>query len=259
MTIICKTIDDWRTFQQQCAPDATLGFVPTMGNLHLGHESLIKASRNDNDLTVVSIFVNPTQFNQTADYEKYPITFEEDLSKLESLDVDVLFCPAAEAMYPHGYRFKISEQQTSQVMEGQYRPGHFEGMLTVVMKLLCLIRPHKAYFGQKDYQQLKLVETLVEDFFLPTTIVAGETIRNSQGLALSSRNNLLSSQALQKAALFPQALLNSPSARLAAQTLEQQDFQVDYIEDHFGRRFGAVWCEGVRLIDNVVPTQGDSL
>lgn len=227
-----------------------VGFVPTMGALHAGHRALLERARAENDRVVLSLFVNPTQFNDPADLERYPRTLEADLALSEGVVTDVLV-PRPEELYPDGYRFRVDEQDFSRRMEGAHRPGHFAGMLTVVLKLCQLVRPHRAYFGSKDWQQLHLIRGMAAAFFLPVEIIACPTVRDPDGLALSSRNRLLSPAARVGAAHFPRILQSAPDAATAAGALAAAGFAVDYVEDCEGMRLGAVRVEGVRLIDNV--------
>ena len=232
-------IQEWRRFKRT----ETLGFVPTMGALHDGHISLTKRSQQENQRTLVSIFINPTQFNDPKDFESYPQTLQQDLEKLQH--VDYVLAPNAAQMYPNGYHYKVTEDEVSKILEGAHRPGHFDGMLTVVLKLLNLAQAQKAYFGEKDFQQLELVKGLTTEFFLDTEIVACPTQREANGLAMSSRNQRLKD--LNKAAIFPQ-LLKHPNAK---EELEKLGFEVDYVENWRGRTLGAVKLDNVRLIDNL--------
>ena len=229
----------------------TLGFVPTMGALHEGHLSLVRRSREENDLTLVSIFVNPTQFDDPADLAKYPRTLETDLATLETEGVDFVFRPREPDLYADDYRYRVTEIGLSTVMEGAYRPGHFDGVLTVVFKLLQIISAERAYFGEKDWQQLTLVRGMVEAFFLSTTIVACTTVREMNGLAVSSRNRRLLLADRQRASRFYHVLSVASTAEAAARDLRASGFAVDYVEDRDGRRLGAVRLGDVRLIDNV--------
>jgi pantoate--beta-alanine ligase len=230
---------------------SSVGFVPTMGALHAGHLSLVQSSQRDNDFTVVSIFINPTQFNQAADLEHYPRTTEADLAVLQASNTDAVFMPDAASLYPDDYTFRVSESAFSQRLCGAHRPGHFDGVLTVVMKLLNIIRPTRAYFGEKDYQQLQLVRSMIDAFFLPVSIVACSTVREADGLALSSRNvRLTAQQRVQAPALFT-TLQSADSAVRAREQLQDLGFDVDYVEDLDGRRLGAVRLGDIRLIDNV--------
>jgi pantoate--beta-alanine ligase len=170
----------------------TIGLVPTMGALHGGHLSLITRARRENDIVIVSIFVNPAQFGPQEDYLRYPRPFERDRATCRSAGVDYLFAPSPEAMYPAGYLTYITVEKMSGVLCGAFRPGHFRGVATVVAKLFNIAQPAKAYFGQKDYQQLKLLERMVADLNFPVKIVPCPIVRESSGLALSSRNQHLS-------------------------------------------------------------------
>ncbi len=247
---IIKSVEEFKSLREAISP-RTIGFVPTLGGLHEGHLSLIKESIKNNEMSVVSIFLNPTQFNNESDLATYPGSLSDDLKTLDSLDVDIVFTPSNEAIYPNGYNYKICEERTSSILEGEFRPGHYEGVLTVVMKLLNIVNPKNAYFGEKDFQQYILIKNMVEDFFLDINIIALKTIREKSGLAMSSRNNRLSDEARQRASLIYKSLLESPSDEHARATLEEQGFNVEYIKSWMGRRFGAVEIEKVRLIDNV--------
>ncbi|HEY5552155.1 MAG TPA: pantoate--beta-alanine ligase, partial [Opitutaceae bacterium] len=171
-----------------------IGFVPTMGALHEGHRSLLRRARAENELVVTSVFVNPTQFDNKDDLATYPRTLESDVEFAGDL-VDAVVAPNAAALYADDYRYRVIETDLSRVMEGEQRPGHFDGVLTVVMKFLNLVRPERAYFGRKDWQQLQLVRGMAAAFFLPVEIVECETERDPDGLAMSSRNRRLSSSA----------------------------------------------------------------
>lgn len=229
----------------------TLGFVPTMGALHEGHVSLVRRSRAENDLTMVSIFVNPTQFDDPADLAKYPRTLDDDLALLRAEGTDFVFLPREPDLYTDGHRYRVTETGLSTAMEGGRRPGHFDGVLTVVLKLLQIVSADRAYFGEKDWQQLTLVRGMADAFFLQTTIVACPTVRDPDGLALSSRNRRLLPADRQKAPDFYRALSSAPTADAARRNLLESGFAVDYVEDRDGRRLGAVRLGNVRLIDNV--------
>ncbi|MDR3607020.1 MAG: pantoate--beta-alanine ligase [Oligoflexia bacterium] len=248
---VFETIADWRKFREALEP-GTIGFVPTMGALHAGHASLLKKSASENAWTVASIFVNPTQFNDPKDLENYPRTLEPDLALAESCGVDFVLSPSSrEELYPDGYRYRVSENDFSNRLCGAHRPGHFEGMLTVVLKLLNLVAPTRAYFGEKDFQQLALIQGMAKAFFLPIEIIGCPTAREADGLAMSSRNTRLAPGERELAARFPRILSNRElSASQAAEELARSGFEVDYVEDRDGRRFGAVRLGNVRLIDN---------
>lgn len=244
-------LKDWRAIRE--GPDyagRSVGFVPTMGALHAGHRALLARARAGNERVVLSIFVNPTQFNDPADLEKYPRTLEADLALSAGL-VDDVVVPTAAEFYPDNYAYRVTEEKLSRELEGAHRPGHFDGVLTVVLKLLNTVQPTRAYFGEKDWQQLRLVEGMVRALLLPVEIVACPIERDTDGLALSSRNRRLSSAARAKAAQFPLLLRSARTAAVAAETLQAAGFGVDYVEDRDGVRLGAVRLENVRLIDNV--------
>jgi pantoate--beta-alanine ligase len=188
----CTTIADlsdtlaphWRT-------GAVIGLVPTMGALHDGHLSHVRRARARDEVVVASVFVNPTQFGPSEDLARYPRTPERDAALLDAESVDVLFMPSAEEMYPPGFATRVEVGRIGEVLEGASRPGHFAGVATVVLKLFQLVRPTRAYFGQKDAQQLAVIRQMVRDLNLPVAIVAGPTIREPDGLAMSSRNAYL--------------------------------------------------------------------
>jgi pantoate--beta-alanine ligase len=246
---VWTTVSEWSARRQ--AFSGSIGFVPTMGALHCGHASLMDRCRAENEIAVASIFVNPAQFNDPADLERYPHTLKQDLALLESLGTDEVLAPPASELYPQGRRFRIEEQPLTRPMEGVWRPGFFEGVILVVLKLLNLVRAGRAYFGEKDYQQLQVVRDLAREFFVGTEIVACPTVREASGLAASSRNALLSAAGREKAAALFQVLSGAPSAEAARALLEEQGFTVDYVEEYWGRRFAAVHLADVRLIDNV--------
>lgn len=251
MTEIIRSVADWRTLRQQTIfKDKRVGFVPTMGNLHQGHRSLLTQSVVENQITILSLFVNPTQFDNTNDLEKYPRTFEQDVKLAEVENVDYIFAPNYAELYPDAYLYRMSEAQLSKQLCGYHRPGHFDGMLTIVLKLFNLVRPTKAYFGEKDYQQLQLVKGMVEALFLNVEIIACPTIRAADGLALSSRNSRLSNEQYQQALQFPRLLKSQQSCQEIIHLLKELGFEIDYIEEYNGRRYGAVRLGEVRLIDN---------
>jgi pantoate--beta-alanine ligase len=250
VTHLWTTTADWLE-RRRTLEGRTIGFVPTMGALHRGHASLIERCRNENEIVVVSIFVNPTQFNDPKDLERYPRTLERDMGLLKGLGADDVVAPTAADLYPEGYRFRLEPAGGAPIMEGAYRPGFLAGVLTVVLKLLGLVRPHRAYFGEKDYQQLQAVTDMVREFFIPTEIVACPTVREASGLAESSRNALLPAEAREKAHHIYRILTTAPTAAKARAALQAEGFDVDYVEEHWGRRLAAAFIGGVRLIDNV--------
>lgn len=250
MPIIVSEPQGWQGIRRTLA-GKTLGFVPTMGNLHDGHAALCARAVAENDVTVASVFVNPAQFNDRADFEKYQRTFEADCALLERAGVAYVFHPAESAMYPDGYEVQVSETAISCELEGAFRPGHFTGMLTVVLKLLNIIGPTRAYFGEKDFQQLLLVEKMVSALFLPVEIVRCPTVRAASGLALSSRNGRLDADRREKAARISRLLESGLDDEAVMEKLAAEGFKAEYVATRWGRRLAAAWLDGVRLIDNV--------
>lgn len=238
---------DWRGHLKT----TPVGFVPTMGALHQGHLSLLETSKKHNAITVVSVFINPKQFNDDKDFSAYPNDRQKDLDQLEEAGVDVVILPDTAQIYADNYRFKLTENDYSRRLCGAHRPGHFDGVLTVVMRLLNLVRPDNAYFGEKDYQQLQLIRDMAAAFFMPVNIVACATVREADGLAMSSRNQGLDTTGRIQAASLYATLKNSRSATEARQVLLEQGFDVDYVEDIEGRRLAAAQLGTTRLIDNV--------
>ena len=255
----------------------TIGLVPTMGALHEGHASLVRRSVADNDVTFVSVFVNPTQFNNKEDLEKYPRDLDRDAKLLESLGVDYVFAPSAETMYtPEEMQstFNFDFGGLDQVMEGLYRPGHFNGVVQIVSKLFRLVEPDRGYFGEKDYQQLAIIHRMVEVMSIPVQIVDCEIVREPSGLALSSRNERLSAAEKQTAVNISHILFESRQLR-ESQTVGQVEswvieqvnridgLRVEYFEivdqttlqpaSDFSHAIGCitVYCGPVRLIDNI--------
>jgi pantoate--beta-alanine ligase len=204
---IIERIEDLRRIVRRIRrEDKIIGLVPTMGALHEGHVSLIRLAASSNDFTVVSIFVNPTQFGPAEDFERYPRSLDSDLEKCRSTGVDLVFAPTADEMYPSGFGTYTEVEGLTQMLEGASRPGHFRGVATIVLKLFNLVEPHRAYFGLKDYQQLKVIQKMVRDLSLDIEIVPGPTVREPDGLAMSSRNAYLEPRQRQAAAALFQAL-----------------------------------------------------
>ena len=235
----------------------TLGLVPTMGAYHGGHVALFGAARSECDAVVASLFVNPAQFTEQADFEGYPRDEAADLNVAEEEGVDLVFAPAAGELYPPGYQTWIDVEELSRPLEGAFRPGHFRGVATVCLKLFNLVRPHRAYFGQKDAQQVAVVRRMVRDLEVPVEIRVVPTVRDHDGLALSSRNVLLSPEDRRRALALPQALATRDAARARALL---NGLEVDYVEeadlDGIHVLAGAVRVGAVRLIDNVL-LEGD--
>ena len=253
------------------------GFVPTMGALHVGHLSLVRLSQSISDRTLVSIYVNPTQFNKAEDLAAYPDTLEADLRALEALGCDAVFLPSAQMLYPDGLKSRrFNFNQLDHSMEGAGRPGHFEGMATVVTRFFELIEPDFAVFGEKDYQQLQVIRRMARDLDIPTEILGAPTIREHDGLAMSSRNRYLSEDERPRAGTLFSAISDiarataegadpAPLCDAAARQLTEAGFrEVDYVtvrdantlEQYRcsggpGRVLAAAWLGKARLIDNV--------
>ncbi|WP_170561918.1 pantoate--beta-alanine ligase [Ruegeria atlantica] len=253
-----------------------IGVVPTMGALHQGHLSLVEAAKANCDRVIVTIFVNPKQFNNPEDLAKYPRTENEDAEKLAPFGVDAIYVPEPEEIYPQGFATTVSVAGLTDVMEGEFRPGHFDGVATVVAKLFLQTQADRAYFGEKDYQQLMIVTRMARDLDIPTEVVGCPTVREPSGLAMSSRNLRLSPEGLDVAAHKNRimrelaAALNNgaqfdPLALQAETDLLAAGFtQVEYIQlrcaetleplthaNRPARLFAAAWADGVRLIDNI--------
>lgn len=241
---------EWSNFRNTLPSDLSLGFAPTMGNLHAGHASLFLASKAENEHTVSSLFINPTQFNQSADYIHYPRTLDADIQLMTDSGVDFCLLPAENDIYADGYRYQIQENELCQLMEGKHRPGHFNGVLTVVMKLLQLTKPNRAYFGEKDYQQFLLIQGMVDAFFMGIEVKPCPTIREASGLAYSSRNNRLTPEQKIRAEEFARLFHQKKPCSVIIEQLETAGIKIDYIEEYQGRRFAAVFIGEIRLIDN---------
>ena len=252
MTSIIETLDAWYAYRNDLkTSNVSIGFVPTMGALHEGHMELIRQARLETECVVVSVFLNPTQFNNPEDFDLYPRTLDEDRILASEAGADVIIAPMKESLYPDGYRYKLTETEFSQQLEGAHRPGHFDGVLTVVLKLFNIVQPERAYFGEKDFQQLRLIEGMVDALFMNVRVVAVPTVRETDGLAKSSRNVLLTVAARSKAPAFYRSLTKAPTTEAARKELISEGFDVEYIEDLEERRLGAVVIDNVRLIDNV--------
>lgn len=247
---IVTSINEWREIRRQLN-GKTIGLVHTMGHLHAGHMSLCARSKQENDITVAAIFVNPTQFNQTSDFDLYPRTLEEDKALLMKEGIDYLVLFPASDLYRDDYQIQVSETEISKVLEGEYRPGHFTGMLTIVLKFLNIVAPTRSYYGEKDFQQLMLIKKMAHALFLAIDIVGCETRRADDDLALSSRNTRLTKEQREFANHFPKLLQSKLSAEEVSAELRNLGFKVDYVVDLWQRRLGAVWVGDVRLIDNI--------
>jgi pantoate--beta-alanine ligase len=201
---IAKTIADMKALRTKSL--GSVGFVPTMGYLHQGHLALVKQSRAENSVVIASIFVNPTQFGPTEDFKSYPRDTERDLAMLEKEKTDIVFMPSAEEMYPEGFNSWVDVEKVTDRLEGSYRPGHFKGVATVVAKLFNIVEPARAYFGQKDAQQVLVIKKMVADLNMNLEVVVAPTVRESDGLAMSSRNVYLNPKERQAAIVLFKAL-----------------------------------------------------
>lgn len=254
-----------------------IGLVPTMGALHEGHLSLMQRSARENELTVATLFVNPTQFGPGEDFAKYPRTFDEDARLAASAGAGVLFAPEPAEVYPPGDLTRVSVEQLSDRLCGKFRPGHFEGVATVVTKLFLMVGPRRAYFGEKDFQQLQVIRRLTEDLHFPIQIIACPTVREADGLALSSRNRYLDRDEREAAGAIPRALeaarllaesgerdANSIVAAAATILADEPLLRLQYLElvdpatllpvqslDDEAVLAVALYCGATRLIDNV--------
>ncbi|ADC89897.1 pantoate/beta-alanine ligase [Thermocrinis albus DSM 14484] len=254
----------------------TIGFVPTMGYLHEGHAELIKLSKLQNDITVVSIYVNPLQFGEGEDFQRYPRDLDRDLALCGELGVDIVFAPTDEEMYPQKPQVRIEIPGLTDILEGAFRPGHFNGVAIVVLKLLHILQPDRVYFGEKDYQQLKVVQRLVEDLSVQVEVVPVPTVRDKDGLALSSRNTYLTQEeresalSIYRSFLLAQRLFSGGNRDPQVIISAVKDFiskhphvkKIDYVDirdeelrpvekvEEGHRLLVAVWVGTTRLIDN---------
>ena len=227
---VARTIPEIRAFVAEAQlSNAVVGLVPTMGALHEGHARLIETARRECDFVVVSLFVNPTQFGPNEDYARYPRAFEADLAVCEAAGASAVFNPDAETMYPNGRSATFVEVPgLSDVFEGAIRPGHFRGVATVVLKLLQIVGPDEAFFGQKDYQQVRVIERMVDDLNVPVKIRRVATVRAADGLALSSRNRYLDADHRAAAPVLWRALEAAAPARFAAVSVMPSGFDRFY-------------------------------
>lgn len=279
MEIVAKTNSLQELVQSKKQAKLTVGFVPTMGALHAGHISLVKEAKKDCDVCVVSIFVNPTQFNNLEDLEKYPRTIERDATLLAEAGADIVFAPSVDEIYPEPDTRIFDFGTLDKVMEGEHRPGHFNGVAQVVSRLFDIVKPTKAYFGEKDFQQLAIIRAMVKQLSLDIEIMPMPILRESSGLALSSRNERLSGEQKEIATNIYKALKGSKDECLGkesvALTIEKvtekinsiQPLRVEYFDIVDGYTLQsvknwsdseyivgciAVFCGDVRLIDNIV-------
>jgi pantoate--beta-alanine ligase len=257
-------------------PGVTIGLVPTMGALHAGHGSLLDAARRDCDVVVVSIFVNPIQFNQSSDFDQYPRTLETDLEFCEARGADFVFAPAADEIYPHPLNTFVDVDRLTDGLCGARRPGHFRGVTTVVSKLINIVQPNRAYFGEKDAQQLAVIQRMVRDLDVPVQVVPCPTVREDDGLAMSSRNKHLTPEQREQAPVLYRALQAAAKAAGTGQAGDALDaaravlaevpaIEVEYLEVVDAAEMQpvetitapvrialAAWAGETRLIDNIL-------
>jgi pantoate--beta-alanine ligase len=237
----------------------SVGLVPTMGSLHEGHLALLRAARADNDVVVMSLFVNPAQFGDSSDLARYPRDEERDLDLARESGVDLVFAPTADEMYPPGFQTWVDVAELGAILEGRFRPGHFRGVATVVLKLLNVVRPTRVYFGQKDAQQVEVIRRLIADLAVDVELRVVPTVRDEDGLALSSRNALLSPAERAVALALPRALATRDPEAALAELESSNGLEIDYLEvADFDPPVlaGAVRVGSTRLIDNVT-LEGD--
>lgn len=227
---IFNTKKSLRNFLDGKSENVKVGFVPTMGALHEGHLSLVRCCRNQNEVVVVSVFVNPTQFNDKEDLANYPRTLDKDLELLRQEHVDVVFCPSVEEMYPEPDTRTFDLGGLDTTMEGAFRPGHFNGVVQIVTKLFEVVQPHRAYFGEKDFQQLTIIRYIVNQLNIPVQIVPCPIVREPDGLAMSSRNMLLGANERQAAPLISQLLFKAKDLKNSLSVSELKKWVVDQID-----------------------------
>jgi pantoate--beta-alanine ligase len=232
-----------------------IGLVPTMGGLHDGHLALLSSARAENDTVVMSLFVNPAQFAESADLARYPRDEARDLELARDAGVDVVFAPSTDEMYPPGFQTWVDVTELGSILEGRFRPGHFRGVATIVLKLFTIVRPTRAYFGQKDAQQVEVIRTMIRDLALEVELRVVPTVRDADGLALSSRNALLSPPERDAALALPRALATRDREAALELLCASNGLAVDYVEvADFDPPVlaGAVRVGSTRLIDNAV-------
>jgi len=233
----------------------SIALVPTMGALHEGHLALLRAARAENETVVMSLFVNPAQFAEGTDLTRYPRDEARDLELAAEAGVDVVFAPSRDEMYPPGFQTWLDVTEVGSILEGRFRPGHFRGVATVVLKLFSIVRPTRAYFGQKDAQQVEVIRTLIRDLALEVELRVVPIVRDADGLALSSRNALLSPDERRRALALSRALATRDRERAVAELASANGLEIDYLEiADFDPPVlaGAVRVGSTRLIDNVV-------
>jgi pantoate--beta-alanine ligase len=279
---VFRTIAEFSRWRAAATP--SVGFVPTMGYLHEGHLSLVRRARSENDSVVVSIFVNPTQFGPHEDFQRYPRDLNRDLGLLDTAQVDAVFTPAVDEMYPAGASTMVEVEALSNILEGASRPGHFRGVATIVCTLFHVVHPDRAYFGEKDYQQLQVIQRMVHDLRMPVKVIGCPTIREPDGLAMSSRNVYLSPPERQAAVALSRALSQAKrlskddvweASRLQDEVQKMLDkeplIRTDYVAIVHPQTLQpvdtavtaeavmclAVWIGRTRLIDNIRLREGE--
>ncbi len=238
----------------------SIGLVPTMGSLHDGHLALLRAARAENETVVMSLFVNPAQFGDASDLARYPRDEERDLEVARKVGVDLVFAPAADEIYPRGFQTWVEVSKLGAMLEGTFRPGHFRGVATVVLKLLNVVRPTRIYFGQKDAQQVEVIRRLIADLAVEVELRVVPTVRDDDGLALSSRNARLTAKERAAALALPRALATRDREAALAELASSNGLEIDYVEvADFDPPVlaGAVRVGSTRLIDNVA-LEGDT-
>jgi pantoate--beta-alanine ligase len=250
-----KILESYKDLQSaRSSINLKVGFVPTMGALHDGHLSLMHIARGKADVVFASIFVNPTQFGPNEDFSKYPRTIDADIEKLQEL-ADYIYIPRVEDIYPKEHSEVIHAKEASKGLEGDFRPGHFDGVATVVNILFQQVQPHVAVFGEKDYQQLMVIREMgewrMENGEFPPQIIGAPTLREPDGLAMSSRNRYLSAQERALAPKLHETMSKLKKPEMVSAELEKLGFKVDYVEERWGRLLAAVRLGGTRLIDNI--------
>jgi pantoate--beta-alanine ligase len=253
-----RTIGETRTALESLRRES-IGLVPTMGALHEGHLSLLRAARAESDTVVMSLFVNPAQFREGADLKSYPRDEKRDVELARAEGVDLVFAPSVDEMYPPGFQTWVEVTELGSILEGQFRPGHFRGVATIVLKLFNVVRPTRAYFGQKDAQQVEVVRQLIRDLALEVELRVLPVVRDADGLALSSRNALLSADERRRALALSRALGTRDRDEALALLVAANGLKVDYVEvaDFDPPTLaGAVRVGSTRLIDNV-PLEGE--
>lgn len=275
---LVTTVDDLQKKLAFLNEGKTIGFVPTMGALHAGHISLVTQAVAENEVVVVSIFVNPNQFNDTKDLERYPRTLDADINLLKNTGCDYVFAPSVQEVYPETDNRKFDFGELENVMEGKFRPGHFNGVAQVVSRLLNMVQPDKAYFGLKDFQQLAIIKSMVNQLQLPVEIIPCKIIREESGLAMSSRNELLSAEERENAAIISKTLFAAKEQKAQKSVHEFVEWvkkeinnnpflDVEYVEIVDDVKLQtvnswddpvekvvcvAVYCGKIRLIDNII-------